>query len=234
MIVSSGKRRQQTVFTPTVHLTVNASGAVVAARRGDVVVIVDIIDMSTTLEAALDAGALVVFGAAPDHVTPPVSIDPAAIGYAAGKLALKNNTGVVLVTEPRVGTGAQRLEGATKVLAGLAKAGVEVRAVLPNLGAETPKLFDLAGQVIIAATATGGVAYDAAFNAGAPTVLTGTVARTMQKKGSEPARAAATRAVERAVALQAGITVVAASGNSLEDLLAAEYIVRLIMEQYLA
>lgn len=221
------------MFTPTVHITVNASGAVEAARRGDVVVVVDIIDMSTTLEAALDAGALAVYGAAPDGAAPPVGVDPAAVGYLAGRLALKNNTGVVLVAEPRVGTEEQRLAGATKVQVGLARLGVEIKAVLPNLGAETPALFPLAGQVVIAATATGGVAFDAALNAGAPAVLTGTVARTRQKKGTGPAQAAADRAVEKAAALQAGITVVAASANSLEDLLGAEYIGRLIMERYL-
>lgn len=218
---------------PTVKLSVNASGAAAAARQGDVVVIVDVIDMSTTLEAALDAGAIAVYGAAPDHARPPVDIDPAQIGLAAGRLAVEQGAGVVLVAEPRVGTDEQRLSGITAVSAGLAKAGAKVEAVLPNIGAETPKLFEMQGHVVIAATATGGVAFDAAVQAGAPAVLTGTVARTMRKKGPAPARAAALRAVERAAELRAGITVVAASGNSLEDILAAEYITRLIIEEYL-
>ncbi|AGL01987.1 hypothetical protein [Desulfoscipio gibsoniae] len=219
---------------PIVKMTVNASGAANAARQGDVVVIVDVIDMSTTLEAALDAGACAVFGAAPDGAAPPVAIDPAAIGWLAGQVAREKGTGVVLVAEPRVGTDDERLGKITGVTGGLARAGADISAVLPNIGAETPKLYDLHNQVVIAATATGGVAYDAAVCAGASAVLTGTVARTMRQKGAAPARAAAARAIQKARALDAGITVVAASGNSLEDVLAAEYITRTIIEEYLS
>jgi len=222
-----------TMKIPIVKMTVNASGAAAAAKQGDVVVIVDIIDMSTTLEAALDAGACAVFGAAPDGAAPPVAIDPVAIGLLAGRLAREKGTGVVLVAEPRVGTDAQRLEQVSGVAEGLAQAGMEIAAVLPNIGAETPKLYDLQNQVVIAATSTGGVAYDAAIKAGAPAVLTGTVARTLRQKGSAPARTAAARAIAQAKSLGADITVVAASGNSLEDVLAAEYITRTIMEEYL-
>lgn len=218
---------------PTVKLSVNASGAAAAARAGDVVVIVDVIDMSTTLEAALDAGALAVFGAAPDSARPPVVTDPENIGLLAGKQAADNNTGVVLVAEPRVGTDEERLQNITRVTAGLARAAAEINAVLPNLGAETAKFCDLRGKVVIAVTATGGVAFDAAVSAGAPAVFTGTVARTMQKKGPAPARSAAKRAVRAARIFDAGITVVAASGNSMEDILAAEYITRTIIEEYL-
>lgn len=218
---------------PVVKMTVNASGAAEAARRGDVIVIVDVIDMSTTLEAALDAGACAVFGAAPDGAAPPVTIDPAAIGFLAGQAAREHDTRVVLVAEPRVGSDAERLGNVSKVTGGLAGAAAEIAAVIPNIGAETPKLFDMQNQVVIAATATGGVAYDAAVQAGAPAVLTGTVARTMVQKGTAPARTAATRAISKAQALGTGITVVAASGNSLEDVLAAEYITRTIIEEYL-
>lgn len=218
---------------PTVKLTVNASGAAFAAQHGDIVVIVDVIDMSTTLEAALDAGALEVFGAAPDGARPPVEIDPDNIGYMAGKLAMENGTGVVVIAEPRVGSDEDRLRKVTHVTRGLARVGAKVMAVLPNIGAETPKLFDLKDKVVIAATATGGVAFDAAVKAGAPAVLTGTVARTMQKKGPAPARSAASRAINKARCYNAGITVVAASGNSLEDILAAEYIMKTVIEEYL-
>lgn len=141
---------------PIVKMTVNASGAANAARQGDVVVIVDVIDMSTTLEAALDAGACAVFGAAPDGAAPPVAIDPAAIGWLAGQVAREKGTGVVLVAEPRVGTDDERLGKITGVTGGLARAGADISAVLPNIGAETPKLYDLHNQVVIAATATGG------------------------------------------------------------------------------
>ncbi len=218
---------------PIVKMTVNASGAAVAARQGDVVVIVDVIDMSTTLEAALDAGACAVFGAAPDGAAPPVAIDPAAIGLLAGQAAREKGTGVVLVAEPRVGTDEERMGSVSRVAGGLARAGAKIAAVLPNIGAETTKLYDMQNHVVIAATATGGVAYDAAVNAGAPAVLTGTVARTMRHKGAAPARMAAARAIQKARVLDSGITVVAASGNSLEDVLAAEYITRAIIEEYL-
>ncbi len=218
---------------PTVNLSVNASGAAAAAARGDVVVIVDVIDMSTTLEAAIDAGALAVYGAAPDGASPPVPVDPAAVGYMAGLQAVQNNTAVVLVGEPRVGTDSERLDNMSKTVAGLKKAGARLDAVLPNIGSETPKLHDMRDKVVVATTGTGGVAFDAAVKAGAPAVLTGTVARTMLKKGPAPARAAAKRACRKARELGGtGITVVAASGNSLEDILAAEYIARIIIETY--
>ncbi len=215
----------------TVKMTVNASGAAAAGAGGDVVVIVDIIDMSTTLEAALDEDALAVFGAAPDKATPPVAVNPVRIGQIAGKLAVEKGAGVVMVGEPRVGTDEERLVSMSKTVAGLKQAGAAVEAVLPNLGAETVKLYDLRGKVIIAATGTGGVAFDAALTAGAPAVITGTVARTRHKKGHAPARAAAQRAADMARELGTGISVVAASGNSLEDILAAEFITRLIVEK---
>lgn len=216
----------------TVKLGINASGAAEAARNGDVVVIVDVIDMSTTLEAALDAGALAVYGAAPDAAAPPVPVDPEKVGLLAGRKAIANEAGVILVAEPRVGSDEQRLSAMTRLCRGLARTGAKISSILPNVGAETVKLCDFRTKVGIAATSTGGVAYDAAVQAGAPAVLTGTVARTMAKKGSAPARAAALRAIKYAAMLNTGITVVAASGNSMEDILAAEYITKAILEEY--
>lgn len=214
-----------------VTLTANASGAARAAQEGLVVMVVDVIDMSTTLEAALDAGALAVLGASPDLATPPVSLDPEAIGRRAAALAVAAGSSVVVVTEPRVGTDEERANNASKVLQGVRLGGAEVTAIIPNLGAETPKICDLTGRVVIAATNTGGVAYDAAVNAGAPAVVTGTVARTMKKRGAAPAKAAARRAIEAAEKYHTGICVVAASANSMEDLLAAEYIMKCIVEE---
>ncbi|WP_114638040.1 hypothetical protein [Desulfolucanica intricata] len=214
-----------------VFLTVNASGAAEGARLGHVVVIVDVIDMSTTAEAAMDAGALAVFGASPDHAKPPVKINPQQVAEAAGELARHKNAGVVIIAEPRVGSDLERQETIRGVLTGLKKIGVETKAILPNLGAETPKLFNLKNCVVIAATGTGGVAFDAAFTAGAPAVLTATVARTLKKKGAEPAKSGVERAIQKARELKTGITVVGASGNSLEDILAAEYIVKCILQR---
>lgn len=214
---------------PTVTMTVNASGAAAAARQGQVVVVVDVIDMSTTCEAALDAGALAVYGAAADFARCPVETNPAQIGQLAGDQAVAACTEVILVAEPRVGTDQERMDNAAKVIRGLAKTGAIIGAVLPNIGAEVVKLTDFKGKVVVAATSTGGVAYDAAVAAGAPAVLTATIARTIKKKATAPARAGAQRALDKARRLHTGITVVAATGNSLEDILAAEYITREII-----
>jgi len=205
-------------------LTTDAGGAVAGARMGSVVVIVDVIDMSTTMEGALEAGAAAVYGAAPDGVKAPVLLNPARIGAEAGKKAVKLGAKVIIITEPRVGGEDERIKNVRSVISGLEKAGARVEAVLPNLGAETVKLVDMCESVVIAATGTGGVAYDAAFNAGAPAVLTATVARTLGKRGEASAEAGAQRAIEKADSLKADICVVAASARSQEDLLAAWYI----------
>ncbi|GAB6182141.1 hypothetical protein JCM14036_34600 [Desulfotomaculum defluvii] len=211
-------------------LSANASGAAKAAREGMVVMVVDIIDMSTTLEAAIDAGALAVLGASPDTAKPPVSLNPEAIGRRAARLALEAASSVVLITEPRIGSDADRSQNAARFLEGVRQGGAKVTSIIPNLGAETPKICSLTGSIVVAATGTGGVAYDAALTAGAPEVITGTVARTMKKRGSAPAMAAAQRAIEAAVKHNTGICVVAASANSMEDVLAAEYIMKKIIE----
>ncbi|MBO8137800.1 MAG: hypothetical protein H0Z40_06660 [Desulfotomaculum sp.] len=214
---------------PTVSMTVNASGAAAAARAHQVVVIVDVIDMSTTCEAALDAGAYAVYGAAPDNARCPVNVNPKEIGVTAGTHAVKTGTDVILIAEPRVGTDDERMNNISKVLEGVQKVGAKIGAVLPNIGAETAKLVDFKDRVVIAATGTGGVAFDAAVTAGAPAVLTATVARTLRKKGTAPAEAGVKRALEEAKRLNTGITVVAATANSMEDILAAEYLVKLIL-----
>lgn len=214
-----------------VNVTVNATGAAAAAKQGQLVMVVDVIDMSTTLEAALDAGAIAVFGASPDNSRAPVKLDPKAIGMEAGAMAVEHGTDVILISEPRVGTDEERLQRASKAVSGIVKARAKIGAVVPNNGAETAKLVDFSGRVVLAVTDTGGVAYDAARTAGAPAVITGTIARTMMKRGSAPAEAAAERACKLAGQLGVGITVVAATANSLEDILAAEHIARLIIEQ---
>ena len=64
------------VKLPEIILTADASGAQKAARQGMLVMIVDVIDMSTSLESAIDAGALAVFGASPDYTRAPVETSP--------------------------------------------------------------------------------------------------------------------------------------------------------------
>ncbi len=217
---------------PAVIMSSNASGAVEIAKIGYVVMVVDIIDMSTTLEALLDAGAAAVFGASPDNARPPVPVEPEKIGLAAGRKARQLASDIIVVAEPRIGSDGERRQNIKRVIKGIEQSGAKLGALIPNLGAETPHLLEASGRVVVAATGTGGVAYDAAYTAGAPAVITGTIARTPYKKGSQPARDSARRAIAMARELRTGIGVVAASGNSLEDLLAAEYIAKLIMEQW--
>ncbi|MGB4508807.1 MAG: hypothetical protein WBI26_06265, partial [Syntrophomonadaceae bacterium] len=94
---------------------------------------------------------------------------------------------------------------------------------------ETPRMMDLAGKVVIAVTDTGGVAYDAAFLE-SPRVITGTVARTYKHRGLEPALRAVERA-QREWGDAAGLAIVAASRNSMEDVLAAQFIANLMLKK---
>ncbi len=214
-----------------IFVTTNASGAREGARMGHVVVIVDLIDMSTTSEALLDAGAAAVYGASPDVTKAPIPLDPENIGFQVGQRALLEKREVILVSEPRIGTDEERRARASKVLKGLRAVGIEVSGVVPNIGAETSKIIDFKGKLVIAVTDTGGVAYDAAYTEGAPAVITATIARTPFKRGRRPAEDGADRAIKLAKENNCGITVVAASANSLEDILASEYIARLIIEK---
>lgn len=216
-------------LVPVVYVSADASGAACAAGRGHIVMIVDVIDLSTTCEAVLDEGALAIYGAAPDDAHPPVPVDPFKVGQLAGRHACAGNSGVIIVAEPRAGSDRERLSRIAKVCRGIRESGATIEAVLPNLGAETVKLAAFGGRVVVAATDAGGVAFDAALTAGAPAVLTGTVARTLKKKGSACALAAARRACVAAEKLQTNLAVIAASANAIEDLLAAEYIFKLIL-----
>lgn len=205
----------------------DASGAARAAARGNITVVVDVINMSTTLEAVLEAGAIGVFGASPDETKAPVNVDPENIGFEVGCIAKEKNTEVILITEPRVGTDLQRRRNASRALSGIRRVGLEVIRILPNIGAETVKMANFKNKVVLAVTDTGGVAFDAAYNAGG-IVTTATIARTLKMKGVEPAYAGAKRALSLAREKKASISVVAASGNSLEDVLAAKYIAQII------
>jgi len=209
-------------------VTSDASGAREAAREGMLVMIVDVIDMSTTLESALDVGAYAVLGASPDYTRAPVKVMPEEMGRYAAQLARESGGGIVLVAEPRVGTEEERIARCQKIIRGIEKEEGLIEAVLPNIGAETPRLANLSGRVVVAVSDTGGVAYDAAF-VESKRVITGTVARTYRQKGMQPAETAIRRVYENIKPSDTGIAVVAASRNSLEDVLAAQFIANLLL-----
>jgi hypothetical protein len=143
----------------TVNLAFNASGAVEGARRGDVVVIVDIIDMSTSAEVALEQGAIAVYGAAAFGSKAPVAnLNPERMGYLAGKTALKYKTQVVVVAEPRYGSEEERRKKADTALMGINRSGASVAAVVPNIGSEVAKTVDFNGKVALLISDTGGIA----------------------------------------------------------------------------
>lgn len=206
-----------------IMIAADASGAYQAARTGQVVLIVDVIDMGTTLEAVLQAGARLVLGASSIPCKTPVPVNPRAIGKYAAQVAQKYRTGVILIAEPRVGKDEERLAHASGVLEGLSEMDVQHKGVYPNLGAETIKLVDFRDQIVVAVSACGGAAFDTAFNLGVP-VVTGTVARTFGRTGWENAESAVERAVRLAAQEQRGLCIVAASSKSLEDILAAQYL----------
>ena len=204
----------------------NASGAATAAKNGYVVMIVDIIDMSTSLEAALEGGAFFVFGASPDITKAPVKVDPARIGFIAGDMAKKLNTQIVIITEPRWGKKSQRIANCRKVVEGINKAGGNIVDFIPNLGAEIGKIISFRDRIVICVSDTGGVAYDAAYQYH-DRVVTGTIARTMGQRVNRSTQIAVQRVVE--VAKGDNIAVIAASSNSVEDILAANYICQQII-----
>lgn len=204
-------------------MAADASGAYDAACTGQVVMIVDVIDMSTTLEAAIQAGASLVLGASPTFCRAPVPVNPEAIGRYAARTASDLETDIVLITEPRVGSEAERIKRATAVLRGMQEEGKEPGAICPNLGAETIKLVDFRNKIVVAVSDCGGTAFDAAFNMGA-SVVTGTVARTFGRTGWENAESAIRRALQVAAKENRGLCIVAASSKALEDVLAAQYL----------
>lgn len=209
------------------QVTADASGAAAAGSRGDVVVVVDVIDMSTTAEALWDEGIVAIWGAAPEGSRAPVVIDPEKMGFMAGQAAQAAGCGVIVITEPRVGSDEERLRLSGPALAGLTRAGIRPEGIYPNLGAETVKQFEARGRMGLLVTDTGGTAFDAAVQAGASAVTTATVARTRMKRGIEPALAGLRRSMDLAEQMGRSLTFVAASANSLEDVLAAEYLANL-------
>ena len=215
---------------PTLEIGFNPSGASDAGKRGRAVMVVDVIDASTTAEAALAAGALAVLGASPAGLTSlPVPLDPAGVGRRAGELAKANNTAVIIAAEPRAAGEDERTAACAPVLEGIAKAGAVVEAILPNLGMETARLAELKGRVLVIVSASGGVVYDTALASGAGTVGWATVARTVNRTGWTSAEAGAERAVSLGRLAGHRLSVIASSSNAPEDLQGAVEIARLVI-----
>ncbi|HEX6207464.1 MAG TPA: hypothetical protein VF058_03810 [Actinomycetota bacterium] len=214
----------------TLEVTFNASGAAEAGARGRVVCVVDVLDSSTSAEAALSAGAAAGLGAAPADADPPVTVRPDAVGMRAVALAGQHDASVLVVAEPRVGSQEERQQRAAAVLNGIQGAAIDWELV-PNQGAELPALASCEGRIVVVVSTTGGTAFDAAIAAGAPAACFATTARV----GGMPGRDVAEAGVSRAVALceehAAGLTIVAASANSLDDVLAAQELARRVIER---
>lgn len=213
--------------TKEVITTFNASGALRAAKLDFVVVIVDVIDMSTSAEAAIEKGAISVLGASPDISKVPVYVNPYKIGLAAGSRAKGLGSKVIIITEPRWGEEWERAKNCRKLISGIHDGGGEVGGIIPNIGAEVGKMLDFTDKVVVCVSDTGGVAFDAAWQV-QKDILTGTIARTMTTKGKETAFLAAKRAIN--LAKGRNIAIVAASANSLEDVLGAGFIAQTIIE----
>ncbi len=215
------------MFIPKISVTADASGAVNAANNGDIVVIVDVIDMSTTLETCLEEGAAAVFGASPNKKNLPVKVYPEKIVKKAVGLALKLNTSIVIIGEPRIGEDIKRYKNCEHIIELVKREGLKIEKIIPNLGKEVAKLISLKNKIIIAVTDSGGIAFDAAYGCGVQ-VCTATIARTIKSKGIIPAKNGAIRAINLSKKYNSDISVIAASSNSIEDVLAAKYIADLI------
>lgn len=215
---------------PAILMDVNASGAARGALRGDIVMVVDVIDMSTSAEAILEQEPLALYGSALDCSRPPVAVNPFGIGLAAAKDAIAGNTEILVVAEPRMDEK-KRLANIQELLKGISQGGANVAGIYPNLGAELGRQVDAQGKVVVLASDTGGVAWNAAFVHGSPIVLTGTVARTPGKKGVKPAEVAVDRCIAAWQQKKVNISIIAASGNSQEDILGAQFIFSLLNQR---
>ena len=213
----------------TLEVTFNASGAAEAGARGRVVCVVDVVDSSTSAEAALAAGAVAVLGAAPADADPPVAVRPDAVGMRAVALAGEHDAPVLVVAEPRVGSQEERQERAAAVLNGIQGAAIEWELV-PNQGAELASLASCEGRIVVIVSTTGGTAFDAALAAGAPAACFATTARVRGMTGREVAEAGITRALALCDLVRADLTIVAASANSLDDVLAAHELARRLID----
>ena len=214
----------------TLEVTFNASGAAEAGRRGRIAVVVDVVDASTSAEAALANGAAAVLGAAPAGADAPVELDPAGVGRKAAAIAGRLGTTAVVVAEPRVGEEERRRKRALPVLQALRSASIDYELVA-NQGAELPGLVDVKDRVVVIVSTTGGAAFDAAITHGSPAACFATTARIEGMTGWDVMAAGAKRALELAEEHSTDLSIVAASANSTDDCLAAFELARRLMAE---
>jgi hypothetical protein len=118
----------------SIIVTTDASGAAQAARDRMLVMIVDVIDMSTTLESAVDAGAYAVLGCSPDMSRAPVMLSPEKIGAEAARLARAKGTGIIIVSEPRVGSDEERKSRCQRFIKAVASAHGTIEGIVSQFG----------------------------------------------------------------------------------------------------
>lgn len=216
--------------TRRLDVTFNASGAAEAGSRGRVVAVVDIVDSSTSAEAAVAGNAAAVLGASPAGVSAPARLDPGAVGRRAAGIAGKLGTDVVVVAEPRVGPEDRRRTAALPVLQALTTAGVRYE-LAANQGAELVNLVNVDRRIVVLVSSTGGTAFDAALAAGAPAACFVTTARITGRTGWDLVGIGARRAIALADEHARDLAIVAASANSADDCLAAFEIARRIITE---
>lgn len=209
-----------------INIAYNVSGAVEAVKQGRLIVIVDVIDMSTTLEAVREAGAVGFWGASPKGTKTLYPTNPYAIGRAAAKEAKRKFAQIEIIAEPRIGTDDERKKRCADVISGIREEGLNVNGIWPNMGAEIGKIIDWKNKVVIAVTDSGGTVFDAAWQQGGM-ITTATIARTLKMKGNEPAIKGIKRILNMAGTNP--ITLVAASSNAQEDVLAVNYLAQMIL-----
>jgi hypothetical protein len=218
------------VKAPRLDVTFNASGAASAGSVGRVVVVVDVVDSSTSAEAALAGGAVEVLGASAGDVRVPVKVDPGAVGRRAAAAAVREATDVVVVTEPRVGTEGERRSRALPVLQALRTQRIDYE-LAPNQGAELARAVSLKGRVVVIVSTTGGTAFDAALCAGAPAATFATTARIEGRTGWDVLSQGVRRAIDLAHRNGTDLSIVAASANSSDDVLAAFELARAVISE---